>query len=96
MTGCVFASISLASCNVVLVRLEVAEGFSLQVMDAGCPFLNHVFVTSLGKKVGRTSQLSGIGADFCGGCDGFYDGFFGQDGRILRRILWRIFVLCFP
>ena len=46
-------------------------------------------------KVGRTSQLSGITADFSGDCDGFYDGFFGQEGRILRRILWRIFCLVF-
>ena len=30
--------------------------------------------------VGRTSQLSGIAADFSGGCDGFCDGFIGPWG----------------
>ena len=45
--------------------------------------------------LGRTSQPSGIGVDFPGDCDGFCDGFFGQEGRILRRILWRIFSLVF-
>ena len=52
-------------------------------------FGNHHFV-------GRTSQLSGITVDFSGDCDGFCDGFFGQEGRILRRILWQIFCLVFP
>ena len=46
--------------------------------------------------LGRTSQLSGIAADFSGGCDGFCDGFVGPEGRILRRILWRIFWPVFP
>ena len=40
--------------------------------------------------VGRTSQLSAITADFRGD---FYDGLLGQEGRILRRISWRIFCL---
>ena len=33
-----------------------------------------------GQTIGRTSQLSGIGVDFPGDCDGFCDGFFGQEG----------------
>ena len=47
------------------------------------------------KHVGRTSQLSGFTADFSGDSDGFCDGFFGQEGRNLRRISWRIFGLVF-
>ena len=47
-----------------------------------------------GDFLGCTSQLSGF-IDFSGGCDGFCNGFFGPEGRILRRILWRIFCLVF-
>ena len=32
---------------------------------------------------------------FSGEFDGFCNGFFGQEGRILRRILWRIFSCVF-
>ena len=45
--------------------------------------------------LGHTSQLIVIGVDFSGDCDGFCDGCFGQDGRILRWILWWIFCLVF-
>ena len=41
------------------------------------------------------SQLSGFMADFSGDGDAVCDGLFGQEGRILRRILWRIFCLVF-
>ena len=46
--------------------------------------------------VGRTSQLSGIAADFSSGRDGFYDGFSAQRDGFCDGFCGGFFVLCFP
>ena len=72
------------------------------VIDCFCPLWSLLRPIDSHKHVPGCAVPQSQGARLCwvelrricgGGCDGCCDGAFGPEGRILRQILWRIFVL---